>query len=224
MRESVHHATNVLKEYSKKGDGEMSNTSIDYDEKFIGNALKVMEFNIDNKDKSLIQFVNMREYGVGSEERPLLLTVNLQSCIALIAYTKNFSFLAHMNVVKGNWSQDFDIDDVNGNSKCKKVEALYNEILSYKDKISQPINIGLVLGITPVEKDYISRRILENDLLKMFEKLRINNIRVNRLPDINSWSFILDSRKGEIIHDGLESKNKITRIFQEENKDERTER
>lgn len=183
---------------------------------FIDNALKVMQFNIDDKEKSLIQLVNMREYGVASEEKPLLLTMNLQSCIALIAYTKNFSFLAHMNVIRGNWSQDFDIDEINGNSKCKKVEDLYNEILSHKDKISQPINIGLVLGITPVDKDCISRRVLENDLLKMFEKLRVNNICANRLPDISSWSFILDSRKGEIIHDGVECKNKITRIFQEE--------
>lgn len=187
---------------------------------FIDNALKVMGFDIDDKEKPLIQFVNMREYGVATEERPLLLTMNLQSCIALIAYTKGFSFLAHMNVVRGNWSQDFDIDERNGNSKCKKVEDLYNEIIRHKDKISQPINIGLVLGITPVEKDYISRRVLENDLLKMFEKLRANNIRANRLPDINSWSFILDSRKGEIIHDGVECKNKITKIFQKENQNE----
>lgn len=190
------------------------------DKEFIDNALKVMEFDIDDKEKSLIQFVNMREYRVASEEKPLLLTMNLQSCIALIAYTKNFSFLAHLNVVRGNWSQDFDINDLIRNSKCKKVEDLYNEILSHKDKITQPINIGLVLGITPVEKDYISRIVLENDLLKMFEKLRVNNICANRLPDINSWSFILDSRKGEIIHDGVEGKNKITRIFQEEKQNE----
>ena len=188
------------------------------EEKFIQNALKVMEFDIEDKEKPLIQFVNMREYGVASEEKPLLLTLNLQSCIALIAYTKNFSFLAHMNVVRGNWNKDFDIDEEKQNGKCKKVEDLYNEILNHKDKISEPINIGLVLGITPIEKDYISRRILENDLLNMFEKLRVNNISVNRLPDMNSWSFILDSREGKIIHDGVEGKNKITRIFQEENK------
>lgn len=189
------------------------------EKEFIDNALKVMGFDIDDKEKSLIQFVNMREYGVASEEKPLLLTLNLQSCIALIAHTKNFSFLAHMNVNRGNWGQDFDIDEANGSSKCKKVEDLYNEILKHKDKISQPINIGLVLGIAPVEKKYISRRILENDLLNMFEKLRVNNIRAIRLPDINSWSFILDSRTGKIIHDGVECKNKITRIFQEEKQD-----
>lgn len=190
------------------------------EKEIIDNALKVMEFDIDDKEKSLIQFVNMREYGIANEERPLLLTVNLQSCIALIAHTKNFSFLAHMNVNRGNWGQDFDIDEANGTSKCKKVEDLYNEILKHKDKISQPINIGLVLGITPVQKDYISRIVLENDLLEMFEKLRANNICAKRLPDINSYSFILDSRKGEIIHDGVECKNEITRIFQEEKQKE----
>ena len=189
------------------------------DKEFIDNALKVMKFDIDDEEKSLIQFVGMREYGVASQEKPLLLTLNLQSCIALIAYTKNFSFLAHMNVIRGNWNKDFNIDEVNGTSKCKKVEDLYNEILSHKDKISQPINIGLVLGIAPVEKEYISRRILEDDLLNMFEKLRVNYIRANRLPDIKSWNFILDSRKGEIIHDGVECGNRITRISQERKQD-----
>jgi len=190
------------------------------EQKFIDNALEVMKFDINDKEKSLIQFVGMREYRVATEEKPLLLTLNLQSCIALIAYTKNFSFLAHMNVIRGNWNHDFDIDEVNGNSMCKKVNDLYKEILIHKDKISQPINVGLVLGITPVERDYISRKILEDDLVKMFQKLREDNIYVNRLPDINSWNFILDSRTGKIIHDGVECKNKVTNISQEKKQKE----
>jgi len=190
------------------------------EQKFIDNALEVMKFDINDKEKSLIQFVGMREYRVATEEKPLLLTLNLQSCIALIAYTKNFSFLAHMNVIRGNWNHDFDIDEVNGNSMCKKVNDLYKEILIHKDKISQPINVGLVLGITPVERDYISRKILEDDLVKMFQKLRKDNIYVNRLPDINSWNFILDSRTGKIIHDGVECKNKVTNISQEKKQKE----
>lgn len=187
------------------------------DKEFIDNALKVMKFNIEDKEKSLIQFVNMHEYGVATQEKPLLLTLGLQSCIALIAQTKDFSFLSHMNAYRGNWNKDFDIDEISGKGKCKKVDDLYNEILKNKDKISEPINIGLVLGIAPVEKEYVSRRILEKDLLNLFEKLRANNIPATRLPDISSFSFILDSRTGQIIHDGVASKNKITSTRQDIN-------
>ena len=185
---------------------------------FIENALEVMKFNIKDEEKPLIQFVKMREYGVATQEKPLLLTAGLQSCISLIAYTKNFSFLAHMNVVRGNWNEDFDIDEKNIKGKCKKVEDLYNEILKNKDNIRELINIGLVFGVTPVEKGYLSRTILENDLLDLFKKLRANNISAVRLPDISSFSFILDSRTGQIIHDGVENKNRITNIVQFQNK------
>lgn len=185
---------------------------------FIENALQVMKFNIKDEEKPLIQFVKMREYRVANQEKPLLFTAGLQSCISLIAYAKKFSFLAHMNVVRGNWDKDFDIDEENKKGTCKKIEDLYNEILKNKDNIKELINIGLVFGVTPVEKGYISRIILERDLLELFEKLRANNIPAVRLPDIDSFSFILDSRTGQIIHDGVENKNRITNIMKCGNK------
>lgn len=184
---------------------------------FIEKTLKVMSFNIDDNEKTLIQFVNMREYGVATPEKPLLLTIGLQSCIALIAYTKNFAFLAHMNVFRGNLDKDFDINEKKGEGKCKKVEDLYKEILKNKDNIIEPINIGLVLGVTPVEKGYVSRMILEKDLICLFEKLRANNISAGRLPDISSFSFILDSRTGQIIQDGVENQNRVINIVQHGN-------
>ena len=59
------------------------------DKEFIDNALKVMKFDIEDKEKSLIQFVNMHEYGVVTQEKPLLLTLGLQSCIGI----SSFSFI-----------------------------------------------------------------------------------------------------------------------------------
>lgn len=188
------------------------------EEKFIENALKVMKFDIADKEKELIQFVKMCEYGAATQEKPLLLTVGLQSCIALIAYAQNFSFLAHMNVYKGNWKQDFTINHRNEITKCKRIDDLYHEILKNKSKIKQPINIGLVLGVNPVEKDYISRKILEKDLIALFEKLRANNIVGVRLPDIKTFSFILDSRNGKIIQDGVENQNQNINLGQDKNK------
>lgn len=182
------------------------------EKEFIENALKVMQFNIEESEKDLVQFVNMREYGVANKQKPLLFTIGLQSCIALIAYEKSFSYLAHMNVIKGNCKSDFELDKNNAIVRCKKIDDLYDEILKNKDKITNTINIGLVLGITPVEKDHESRKVIEKDLQEMFEKLRINNISGIRMPDINSYSFILDSRTGKIIHDGVENGNRVTNI------------
>ena len=180
---------------------------------FIENALKTMDFKIRDTDKNLIKFVNMCKYGVANEEKPLLLTVGLQSCVALIAYEKNFSFLAHINLYNYQ-EKDFEVNKRKEVTRCKKVNDLYNEISKVKDKINGTINIGLVLGVTP-EKEHENRKIIENDLLKMFEKLRKYNISARRLPDMNSFSFILDSRIGSIIHDGVENQNRITQNIQE---------
>lgn len=182
------------------------------EKEFIENALKVMKFNIEESEKDLVQFVNMREYSVANKQKPLLLTIGLQSCIALIAYEKNFSFLAHMNVYKGNCEKDFELDEKDEIVKCKKIENLYEEIMKNRENIKDTINIGIVLGITPVEKEHKSRQVIEKDLQEMFNKLRENKISAIRMPDINSYSFILDSRTGTIIHDGVENENIITNI------------
>lgn len=182
------------------------------EKEFIENVLKVMKFDTNNINSDSVQFINMCEYGVSSKEKPLLLTCNLQTCIALVAYEKNFSFLAHMNVYKGNWSEDFELDNEGMPIRCKKVDDLYNEILKNQNKISDTVNIGLVLGVAPLEKDYKSRQIIEKDLLTLFQNLRRNNISSIRLPDVNSFSFILNSTTGNIIHDGVQNSNSITNI------------
>lgn len=193
------------------------------EKEFIENALKVMKFNIGEQDIDLIKFVNMREYAVANSKEPLLLTIGLQSCIALIAYEKNFSFLAHMNVYKGNCKKDFKIDKEDEIVRCIKIDNLYEEIMKNKENITDTINIGIVLGVTPVGKEHKSRQVIEKDLQEMFNKLRANKISARRLPDINSYSLILDSRTGTIIHDGVENENRITNIAQNieyENKEE----
>lgn len=181
------------------------------DKDFIENALSVCKFDTTNIDTDLIQFVNMREYGVANKNKPILFTCNLQTCVALIAYAKDFSFLAHMNIFKGNWDKDFEIED-NNIKRCTKIGDLYTEILKNKDKIKDTINVGLVFGVLPLDKDYETRKVIERDLIKLFQNLRANNISAVRLPDINSFSFMLDSRTGKIIHDGIENENRVTSL------------
>lgn len=166
---------------------------------FVKNALKIMGFGEENIDADLVQFVNMWEYKIATKEKPMLLTVGLQSCIALYAWEKNFSFLAHMNIVGGNSVYDFETTDSDIPIKCKKIDRLQEEILKQKENIKKPIYIGLVLGVTPKEEDYPSRMILEKDLKELSKKLQEEGISTIRVEDINSFSFILDARNGNII-------------------------
>ena len=166
---------------------------------FVKNVLKILGFGEENIDADLVQFVNMWEYKIATKENPMLLTVGLQSCIALYAWEENFSFLAHMNIVGGNSVYDFETTDSDIPIKCKKIDRLQEEILKQKENIKKPIYIGLVLGVTPKEEDYPSRMILEKDLKELSKKLQEEGISTIRVEDINSFSFILDARNGNII-------------------------
>ena len=169
------------------------------EKEFVKNALKIMEFEEENINANLVQFVNMWEYKVATKEKPMLLTVGLQSCIALYAWEKNFAYLAHMNIVGGNSIYDFETTDNDIPIKCKKIDRLQEEILKQKENIKKTIYIGLVLGVTPKEEDYPSRMILEKDLKELSKKLQEEGISTIRVEDINSFSFILDARNGNII-------------------------
>ena len=169
------------------------------EKEFVKNALKIMEFEEENIDANLVQFVNMWEYKVATKEKPMLLTVGLQSCIALYAWEENFAYLAHMNIVGGNSIYDFETTDNDIPIKCKKIDRLQEEILKQKENIKKPIYIGLVLGVTPKEEDYPSRMIIEKDLKELSKKLQEEGISTIRVEDINSFSFILDARNGNII-------------------------
>ena len=169
------------------------------EKEFVKNALKIMEFEEENINANLVQFVNMWEYKVATKEKPMLLTVGLQSCIALYAWEENFAYLAHMNIVGGNSIYDFETTDNDIPIKCKKIDRLQEEILKQKENIKNPIYIGLVLGVTPKEEDYPSRMILEKDLKELSKKLQEEGISTIRVEDINSFSFILDARNGNII-------------------------
>ena len=169
------------------------------EKEFVKNALKIMEFEEENINANLVQFVNMWEYKVATKEKPMLLTVGLQSCIALYVWEENFAYLAHMNIVGGNSIYDFETTDNDIPIKCKKIDRLQEEILKQKENIKKPIYIGLVLGVTPKEEDYPSRMILEKDLKELSKKLQEEGISTIRVEDINSFSFILDARNGNII-------------------------
>lgn len=59
--------------------------------------LEIWDFNLDNIDINLVEYVDMGEYKVATKEKPLLLVDNLQVCVSLFAYQNNFGFASHIN-------------------------------------------------------------------------------------------------------------------------------
>lgn len=77
---------------------------IKYDLDIISRILKMEEFALTNLDLNKIKHVPMHQYRISSSDQPLLLIDNLQVCVGLYAYSKNFGFGAHLNpvVIRGD--------------------------------------------------------------------------------------------------------------------------
>ena len=71
----------------------------EYDKETILRILKLEGFELDKINLDEINHVPMHQYRISSKERPLLFIENLQVCIGLYAYSKNFGFAAHLNPV-----------------------------------------------------------------------------------------------------------------------------
>ena len=65
------------------------------DTKNLEHRLKIWEFDTNNLDFNKIIYVPMHEYRVTNNS--LLLIDNLQCCIGLYAFSKDFAFGAHIN-------------------------------------------------------------------------------------------------------------------------------
>lgn len=169
----------------------------DFDLEFIKRSLDIYEFDTESVPVKQVNYVPMSEYKVSTEENLLLYTNNLQVCIALYACSNDFGFLAHINplVMHG----DFYVNDLNNAHKCKRVEELYNEIIKVKDKLKEPIMLGIVTGCTPLKKEHPNITIINNDIDSMIKRLYESNILVYRFKDVVAPEFILDIKKKEMI-------------------------
>ena len=167
------------------------------DDASIKNILTSLNYTIDDNKINRINFVDMYDYAVSNKEKDLLMTFNLQTCIALYAVTSSFSFLAHMNMYGANSKYDFDIQ----NKRCYKIEELYNRIVEHKNEITSPIVIGIILGVSPLKEDYETRIILQNKLDELFNKLDSIGISYIKMTEISSYSIIIDTINKLITYD-----------------------
>lgn len=162
----------------------------------IERLLKIEEFNLNKIDINKIKHVPMHQYRVSSKERPLLLIENLQVCIGLYAYSKNFAYAAHLNpvVMRGD---EFMLDENKNIKYCNRITDLYRKIIM--NKINDDIYIGISIGCNPSYETY--------EVIEMLNKLidiliiRLQNIGINaiKLCTENKHIFIVDSINQKII-------------------------
>ncbi len=178
--------------------------------------------NIQNINSTEVKPVNMGENAIATDEKPCLFTFGLGTCIGLVGLAENFAFLSHIDMggLMGNqWETQYR-QLPNGKwevrtKALKETWALYNVIYRNKDKIKTPIDIILVEGICPVDKEDEHRRLLESGLDNL-EHMCMQNlgIQINR-KTISSSSILVDSRDRNVIL-GKQSKINVNNLIDAE--------
>ena len=168
----------------------------EYDNETIERILNIEGFDLDNLNLSEIKHVPMHQYKISTKEKPLLLVENLQVCIGLYAYSKNFAYAAHLNpvVLRGN---EFICDEHKNIKDCNRVVDLYREII--KNKIDNTIYIGLSIGCNPVYKTYKVVEMLNKLIDQLIIKLQNIGINAIKLDVENNHIFIVDTKNENLI-------------------------
>ena len=101
----------------------------EYDIDTISRILNIEGFQLDELNLNQIKHVPMHQYEISSLEKPLLLIENLQVCIGLYAYSKNFGFAAHLNplIIRGS---EFECDENKNIIYCNRIDDLFNAIIN----------------------------------------------------------------------------------------------
>ena len=168
----------------------------EYDIEMILRILKIEEFELDELNLNQIMHVPMHQYRISSSEKPLLLIENLQVCIGLYAYSKNFGFAAHLNpvVMRGD---EFKYDINKNIVSCNRINDLFNSII--EAKIQEPVYIGISVGFNPGKKTNEVVDMLSKSIDNLISKLNAMGIEATKLHLRENHIFILDSTNGKII-------------------------
>ena len=168
----------------------------EYDIETILRILKIEEFELDKLNLNQVKHVPMHQYRISSLEKPLLLIENLQVCIGLYAYSKNFGFAAHLNpvVMRGD---EFQYDTNKNIVYCNRIDNLYNAIINAK--VQEPVYIGISVGFNPVEKTYQTVDMLNKSIDNLISKLNTMGIESTKLDLRENHIFILDSANEKIV-------------------------
>ena len=176
----------------------------EYDKEQIARILTLEEFEFNEFNLNQIMHVPMHQYRISSNDKPFLLIENLQVCIGLYAYSKNFGFSAHLNpvVVRGD---EFICDKNKNIVYSKRIEDLYKAII---DNGVNNVNIGISIGFNPVTETYCALDMLNKEIDDLIIKLEKQGIIANKLDIIYNHVFIIDSINEKIIIPNVKLKSR----------------
>lgn len=174
----------------------------EYDIDTISRILNIEGFQLDELNLNQIKHVPMHQYEISSLEKPLLLIENLQVCIGLYAYSKNFGFAAHLNplVIRGS---EFECDENKNIIYCNRIDDLFNAIINSIPK--EKVYIGITLGFNPVRETNQQVYMLDKAIDKLISKLNLMGIDAEKLDLRHNHIFILDTINGKIITSSIEN-------------------
>ena len=166
-----------------------------YDKETILRILTIEEFELDSLELNQIEHVPMHQYRVSTKDKTYLLIENLQVCIGLYAYGKNFGFAAHLNpvVIRGD---EFICDENKNIVYPKRINDLYEAIINNK---VNDVNIGISIGFNPVYQTYHIIDMLNKYIDDLILKLNTNGIMATKLDMIDNHIFIVDTLNEKII-------------------------
>lgn len=166
----------------------------EYGKDTIERILKLENFNVEDIDD--IKHVPMHEYRVSDNEKTKLLIENLQVCISLFAYSKNFAFAAHINpvVLRGD---EIECDSNKKIISSRRVDDLFKEIKA--TNIKDTLYIGISIGFNPIDKTYELINVLNDSIDKLVIELNKTGIETIKLEPLNNHVFLIDSKNNEII-------------------------
>jgi hypothetical protein len=148
----------------------------------------------------------MHEYRISSPEKLFLLIENLQVCIGVYAYSKNFGFAAYLNpvVIRGD---GFQCDKNKNILYCNRFDDLYNSIIY--SRVEAPIYIGISIGLNSGLETYQQVNMLNKNIDNLIVKLNCMGIVATKLNLRNNHIFILDTLNQKLITPLIENSKKL---------------
>lgn len=170
---------------------------------------------MDYKIKDFASIVSGEEFTVlmgdsaCSYSNTRLHTYGLSTCIGLAVVSKNFAFLAHLDMsgIIGNSFDQVWIPLGNGKydiktTKCNATEQLMYAIRQRREYITEPLNVQLIYGyeksITQNEQKE-RMKLLYTGLDNVFKLCQNLGITMNRIPDGISRRVTVDSKSDSIL-------------------------
>lgn len=159
-------------------------------DEFLTNKMNELGCNFKEEE---IRCINMGS-GFFASSKPLLGTMALGPCLGLLVYSKEFTYLSHI-----------DLGNITGMSIDENIDKIRNKIdnlLEDNGTVAPLVFITVSSETFAYDKTYWNDRAIlyDNKINELIDYLKEKDIVVLRLPHITSSFVVVDSRDGSIYY------------------------